>query len=104
FFNGQVQVDDVILSGNIELHIKASDWLKHGHQHDPAYGRVILHVVYENDAPVMPENNATMQVLEIGPFIDESVIERYESMHLLKNELPCAAHLQGVPDFHFLAL
>ena len=33
------------LTGDIELHLHAKDWAVHGHASDPAYDRVILHVV-----------------------------------------------------------
>src|SRR5580700_4567614 len=51
FLEGKIKIGNTILVGNIELHIKSSDWLKHGHQHDLAYQNLILHVVYENDVP-----------------------------------------------------
>lgn len=37
--------------GDIEAHRQASDWLRHGHQHDPAYTEVILHLVWHDDWP-----------------------------------------------------
>ncbi|MBN1692214.1 MAG: DUF2851 family protein [Dehalococcoidales bacterium] len=37
------------LKGDIEIHVKSSSWWAHGHHRDPAYNRVILHVVYRND-------------------------------------------------------
>jgi hypothetical protein len=39
-----------LLSGDIEIHIRASGWRAHGHDTDPAYAAVALHVVSENDA------------------------------------------------------
>ncbi len=50
FLEAKIKVGKTILVGNIELHIKSSDWLKHGHQNDAAYQNLILHVVYEEDA------------------------------------------------------
>ncbi len=41
-----------ITKGDIEVHVKSSDWKAHGHHHDPAYNRVILHVVMWDDAKV----------------------------------------------------
>jgi hypothetical protein len=46
-----VQIDGRIERGDAELHVRASDWLAHGHQHDPAYNGVMLHVVWLDDVP-----------------------------------------------------
>lgn len=39
------------LRGDIELHVRASDFARHGHAVDRAYLRLALHVVFLNDAP-----------------------------------------------------
>ena len=36
-------------AGNVEIHTKSSHFDNHGHQNDPAFNNVILHVVAEND-------------------------------------------------------
>lgn len=41
--------DGRLLHGDIELHLRASDFRHHGHQRDPAYRRVILHLVFLAD-------------------------------------------------------
>ena len=35
-----------LLQGDVELHIHARDWRQHGHNRDPAYDKVVLHVAW----------------------------------------------------------
>ena len=45
------QEEELRLAGDVEFHLRASDWCTHGHQNDPRYNRVILHVVHYLDSP-----------------------------------------------------
>ncbi|MEX1253777.1 MAG: DUF2851 family protein [Dehalococcoidia bacterium] len=38
-----------LLRGDVELHVRASDFVAHGHAVDPRYDRTVLHVVFEDD-------------------------------------------------------
>ena len=49
FFAAQLKIDDQLWAGNVEIHIKSSDWFVHNHETDEAYDNVILHVVWEHD-------------------------------------------------------
>ena len=37
FFEAKIKINQLIWSGNVEIHIRSSDWLKHKHQLDEAY-------------------------------------------------------------------
>src|SRR5690554_1024844 len=52
FFNAQIEIGGQLWAGNLEIHIKSSDWYAHNHQADLAYNNVILHVVWEHDTKV----------------------------------------------------
>lgn len=95
FLEAKVKVGNTLLVGNIEIHTKGSDWLRHGHQKDAAYSRLILHVVYENDAPNIVPGTPT---LELKKHIPSQVIARYSGLVTTANKLPCTTQHTIVKD------
>jgi hypothetical protein len=92
FLEAKIKVGETILVGNVELHIKSSDWLRHGHQHDAAYQHLILHVVNEDDVAGVAGNTP---VLVLKDHIPADVIARYAGLMKTLGKLPCAGqHLQ----------
>lgn len=63
FFNARVLIGGTVWAGNVEIHINASDWIRHGHQHDEAYDSVILHVVYYNDCAISSGDDRVIPAL-----------------------------------------
>jgi hypothetical protein len=59
FHNARIKIGETLWAGNVEVHLSASDWQKHGHTTDDAYNNVILHVVYNNDLPLKLNNGRT---------------------------------------------
>ncbi len=45
FFGAQLELGGQPIEGDVEVHLRAGDWNAHGHAKDPAYDRVVLHVV-----------------------------------------------------------
>ncbi len=79
FFNGEIILDHVIWRGNIEMHVKSSDWYVHKHHLDPAYNNVILHVVYQHDREVIIEGRK-LPTIELKEFIDLDHYKKYLSL------------------------
>jgi hypothetical protein len=94
FWNAKIIIDDIILIGNIEIHIHASDWIKHQHQHNKKYETVILHVVYFNDTA---DNN--IPTLELNGLIPKILLDKYDSMMHQSETLICKNLLHSVDDF-----
>ena len=69
FFNAQLMIDNQKWAGNIEIHIKSSDWYVHHHEKDDNYNNVILHVVWENDTPIFRKDNSEIPVLELKKYV-----------------------------------
>lgn len=88
FFNGTVVVDGLRWSGNIELHIKSSDWYAHQHHLDEAYNNVVLHVVYEHDKEVYV-NGAVLPTIELKEVIDKNHYLNYTSVINNVQKVPC---------------
>jgi hypothetical protein len=57
-----------LMKGDIEVHVRSKDWISHGHHLDPAYNRVILHVVWWHDGGVSTNlcNGGTVPVLALS--------------------------------------
>lgn len=101
FLNAQVVIEELKWYGHIEMHVKASDWYKHGHQHDPNYNNVILHVVYENDQTVLV-NNETLPTIELKNFVDKEHQQRFQEFQQIDKTFPCEKQLPKLPKEYIL--
>jgi hypothetical protein len=96
FINAQVKIGDTLWAGNIEIHIRSSDWKRHRHQFDEAYDNIILHVVFEDDLPVRRKSGELIPTLVLKDILHPGMYETYN--YFLNNHLwiPCAFRLPEV--------
>lgn len=71
FRDAVIATDQGLVKGDIELHVKSSDWRVHQHHHNPAYNRVILHVVMwrDTDAATILQNGSSVPVLALHKYV-----------------------------------
>jgi hypothetical protein len=94
FTAAKIRVGETTFFGNIEIHLRTSDWEKHRHQSDTQYRNVILHVVFQHDKIV---NNA-IPVLELEPRISTFLLERYNALMNADSFIPCSASVALVKE------
>ena len=73
FFNAKIKLNDTLWAGNVEVHLKASDWFRHNHHLDAAYNNTILHVVLDADKEAHTQDGRSPVTLQIDmPPFDRS--------------------------------
>ena len=99
FFNAQITIGNQKWAGNVEIHLKSSDWYVHHHERDEAYENVILHVVWEHDTEIFRKNNTEIPVLELKKYVDAETISNYQSLTSPKSWIFCEKQLAAIPQF-----
>ncbi len=84
YSNARIKIGKTIWAGNVEIHLKSSDWFRHGHQLDPSHKNTILHVVFENDYEI-----EGLPCLELKEKIEPHLLKNFETLHLQFHNLPC---------------
>lgn len=99
FFNAKVIIGEQEWVGNIEIHVKASDWYRHSHQYDKLYDSVILHVVAEDDESVKRLNGQIVPQVVLK--YSEETINTYKKLESCGSlDLVCANVLREIPSIY----
>lgn len=99
FLEGQVLIDGMQWYGQVEMHVRASDWNLHGHQNDPRYDNVILHVVYDHDVNIYRSDGSLIPTLIIdNRRMAPNVIDQYAQLIQSERWIPCADLITQVDD------
>lgn len=102
FLNGKIRIQNLVLAGNIELHLKSSDWEIHQHTQDENYQNIILHVVYKHDKEIEFLKEKNIPTLELKKYIGKNISDKYSELYQKNNFIPCENLFskEDVP-FHF---
>ncbi len=99
FTNAIIAIDGQTWAGNVEIHIKSSDWYAHNHEKDPAYDNVILHVVWEHDIEIYRKDNSVIPTLVLKELVTDEALARYYNLfsNIQKKWINCEKDLNEVP-------
>ena len=96
FLNAQIKIGDTIWAGNVEIHIKASDWINHKHHKDHAYNTVILHVVLFNDKAVCNAEGIELDCLSLSTRLKWTHLNSYEKLITNREDISCKHRIMEV--------
>ncbi|WP_159021411.1 DUF2851 family protein [Formosa sp. L2A11] len=100
FFNAQLKINNQLWAGNVEIHIKTSDWYVHHHEIDPAYDNVILHVVWEHDVDIFRKDNSVIPTLVLKDVVSKSALNGYHQLFSKAQKwINCESDFASVDDF-----
>ena len=100
FFTSQIRINKQVWAGNVEIHIKSSDWYAHHHETDSAYDNVILHVVWEHDTDVYRKDNSVIPTLVLKDKVSKNVLQNYQRLFTQsKKWINCENDFANTPSF-----
>lgn len=95
FTAARIRIGDTLWAGNVELHLKTSDWYRHGHQHNQQYDNVVLHVVFQNDMQELTTDG--IPCLELQQQVPKMVLDRFARLNESAAFIPCGKSAGNVP-------
>ena len=99
FFNAKVKIGDNLWVGDVEIHVRASDWHRHRHDGDRAYDSVVLHVVDKDDTQICRSNGEVIPQMRMA-CSPEFHCRYHELVDRADIDLPCAREIPGLSSPH----
>lgn len=103
FFNASLYIDSQLWAGNVEIHLKTSDWYAHGHEIDEAYDTVILHVVWDHDIDIYRKDNTSIPTLQLSEYVSKEALQNYKYLFANKNKrwISCENDISDIPEMTY---
>jgi hypothetical protein len=100
FINAKLKIGEIEWNGNVEIHLKSSDWNLHKHTNDEAYNNVVLHVVKTHNKEIVNSRNSSIPCLEL----DYPEVYEYNYKKLIESDklIVCEDNLSKVDKFKFM--
>ena len=98
FRDAVIDTSQGLIKGDIEVHVKSSGWRTHRHHHDPAYNRVILHVVmwHDSEATIL-ENGKGAPILVLDKYIKSPISQRPNRVYpTTTSGMPCFKNVESL--------
>jgi hypothetical protein len=94
FTNAKIRIDGTLWAGNVEIHIKSSDWQNHGHQNDAAYDNVILHIAENFDNKCFSHSQRRIPTIRLN--FSREIEYKYNKLVNSLGLISCSDSLAGL--------
>ncbi|MBQ7444247.1 MAG: DUF2851 family protein [Bacteroidaceae bacterium] len=95
FFNAKVRIGGLLWVGNVEIHVRSSEWQRHGHHLDAAYDSVVLHVAGHIDGEAVTSRGRRLPQLQVS--VPEAVRQRYGELSATQDYPRCWRIIRSLP-------
>ncbi|MGV3687251.1 MAG: DUF2851 family protein [Daejeonella sp.] len=100
FEGATIRIGGTLWVGNVEIHLRSSDWSRHNHQSDMAYDNVILHVVGKHDQDIVRSDQTMIPVLCLEHLTPKQITNKYLTLIECLDWIPCSRQIAEVDVFH----
>lgn len=100
--NAVLDIDGIVQKGDIEFHLNAEDWFRHGHHEDRRYENLILHILWDAPQAIAPALLSRFAHLILRHQLTISFPDWIEKMNLLEAQEPTAG--QKIADINAVSL
>lgn len=100
FLNAKLRIGGQLWAGNVEIHLKSSDWYLHKHETDENYKNIILHIVWHDDAEIFLPNDQIVPTLVLKDYVHLGVLNSYKLLLSgIKQFINCEGSIGSVDEF-----
>lgn len=99
FLNARIKIDQTVWAGNVEIHVRSSDWKRHNHQANKAFDNVILQVVYQYDLPAVRTSQEHIPTVELK--FENRLFESYRNLLGNTGRIPCRDKIDRIDPVIF---
>jgi hypothetical protein len=100
FSASHVVIDEMEWVGNVEMHVRSSQWFKHGHQNDVAYDSVVLHVVWDYNMPINDSKGREIPTIALSKITQKGYLSNYQLLNQSLVDIACQEKISEVPDVY----
>ena len=95
-FNAKVEIEGRQWAGNVEFHVRASDWHRHNHDGKREYDNIILHVVFEADEQIFTQADNPIPTIILN--YPKSILANYNT--LIQSPHVCPIEFDKIDKLH----